>query len=413
MKHQGMIALLAISLIANGCAKKTAATAVETAAGNAAFNSAITDLNSALSELGNLLPAPTSKFAPDTAFGTKWGGDGWMAHPMCSGDQGDPLCSTPVNLKDWMGYQLEPDARRTNGSSINIFGRLNDSIQIGCAIMNLFPNIDSTTGYPANGENIEVEFTSAAASILVNNCGFAADGVPPAGSALTATVTTPADTALYDKKIVFALPAEMGGATQIFYLRMNNDVINIANAEYGQYLSRTLIAMTRAAGSKLVKVEYVSGAVDTTDSSGFELSRLFLDEANDEGAILSIQGDQQSPPNQIIYTMRGKPAAGGEVGYSARVTGYGSGNSDLNTNYSACVDVDTGAIVTDNDTDGCTGGSPVILANSSGVADLHTQALGINGDDNWANEAMSDTITVPFTGEADIFTDAAEDGAAK
>lgn len=286
-----------------------------------------------------------------------------------------------------MGYQLDPAAVRENGSSINIFGRFNSAVSVSCALMNL-ATVDSATGYPVDGAQT-ITFTAAAQTLMTSKCGFAAADVEDLnGVQISLTVTTPADTTVYDKKIVFELAAEMGGGDQVFYLRFNDSAINILSAETNENGdSRTIVALDKTTG--VLKVEYFSGGLL---SDGFNFYRLFYNEDTDEGRMFGYEGDA-ADSGGIRYTLSGKPSSGGEAALSMDLKGWGSG-ADWDKNYSACVTMADGTIATDNVLT-CAGSVTGVDIDDAGLATVYNDAFTNRTDTGWYAD-IGDTTTLSF-----------------
>jgi hypothetical protein len=392
--------------------------------GNAVFNNAISSVTASLAGVGGLMPsvafAPRARRVPRTALIESprtglagiWAGAATIAHPACSGGASDPHCqagSNQVNAKDYMGYQIDPDAERDNGSAINIFGRINSSLSIACAIMNLAPNVDASTGYPSNG-TFTVTFTSSSASVLTTYCGFSASNVPSPGESVSITTSTPADTSVYDKKMVITLDANMGGGTQTFYLRTNSSAINILSAELNSdNLSRNIIAYDRT--TRVGRAEYISGPnTIVANNGGTEFQRLYIDETNDVASMLSYSRDFNSMTvNRMSFSLVGKPAtAGSEVAVSMRAEGYGG--LGYATIYKGCVNSDTGALSGD-DTSACAGGVTGRAMDNAGitsiVSDLDTNVYNSGTDPQKLvhSSVITDTLTLSYSNNT-IFTTA-------
>jgi hypothetical protein len=156
-------------------------------------------------------------------------------------------------------------------------------------------------------------------------------------------ITNPTDNTLYDRKVVMTLPAAMGGAIQTFYMRFNDDEINIQNSEDGQYDSRTLVAYNRI--TDFLQVEYYSGQADGDSNTGgnqplLYYHRLVYDKANDQGRLVNHIGQDN---NSARFTLAGKPEAGGTLALS-----WVSDFSSTTREYQACVAAADGTIATDN-----------------------------------------------------------------
>lgn len=384
-----------------GCSKSSS-TAPAAATGNTVFNNAMTTVDTQLTAIDGVMPdtsgsdvvssafrsTGTDEAHARAAFGANWATTPALSNPRCSGGS-TTICSTAVTPKEWMSYQFDPDAVRENGSSINIFGRFKNAKQIACALMNLLP-VDAN-GYPNDG-SATVTFTTSSASLLETKCGFPPGEAPTAGLQISLTVTTPSDTTVYDKKITMALPADMGGADQVFYLRTNSTAINLLTTEYnatdGQ-ISRTIVAYDVA--TTTLRVEYLA-ANGTTTNDGFNFYRVFYDTTNDTGSMFGYEADG-ADSGGIRYALSTKPATGVEAALSMDLKGWGSGKN-WDADYKACITKSTGDIGTDN-TLTCSDATGTDIDDSS-LASVYADAFSNRASTGWVT-AITDTTTLSFT----------------
>ncbi len=422
MKCFTVFGLIALCAGLNGCAKAPAAAAAQNANG-VAFASVTT----AVSKLDTIMPDPATSLMslsidPDqvqtrtagTTLATIWPDtSAWMADPRCSGGASDVHCSTgAVGLKFYMGFLLDGNARRDNGSDISVFGRIKSALAQGCAMAVAIPNTD---GIPNVGTH-SLTFDAATNTLLTTYCNFkASDLTSMLDQTASATVTATTDTTNYDRKLVLTLPG--GGGTITTFLRLSATTFNFASFES---TSRVLMALNRTTGD--VRAEYVSRS-SSGASGGGEWHRLFYDAAADDGVVVGSSFDFQATPSRsrILFTLHGKPqTAGSTVAFSAKILGFGLTSVDgaadpavHNNNYKGCVSIDTGNISTDNSL-ACT----LTGADTAGTAastvggvfnDLMT-VVGTNGSELSGASITVETQTVPFTNATNILTAAVPHG---
>lgn len=346
------------------------------------FASALDTVSSTLEDMSKLSPVAatlmsTSDFRIMSGFGSDWT-SGSVRLPDSS--------NTSLSIKDYMGKQLDPDAMGDGGSgqefALNVFGRFDNSMMIGCALMSVGSSIDASTGYPSNG-TMTITMSSANLEIMKSKCGMSDSEATYMASQsptpeITAVVEDATDTTYYDKKITMTLPASMSGSTQYFYFRFNSSEINILNAEDGSSSdSRTLVNMDLT--SNVLKVEYYSGS--SGGGANLYLHRLYYDKDNDIGKLTTYYGGAS---DFVKYTLVGKPNAGGTFALSF--------TSDQTTDYNgqACVSVSTGSISTD-DSLACT-----LTGTAVSSASVLSDALSRLGDSSWVapSESIANTFTV-------------------
>ena len=376
-------ALSSLVVLATACGGDDAAPAADDS--NAKFSTALTTVKSTLEEVAALNPdaaATMSKVrrkslasvSPMASIGASAWDSGTVRMPDQSGDD--------VSIKEYMGKQLDPEAVGTGDGGdfqLNVFGRFNNSMMIGCALMQLAPSLDATTGYPENG-SMSITLTAENAAVLVEKCGMSqteADGMASLSPTISATVASATDTTYYDKKITMTLPDEMGGATQYFYFRFNDEEINILNAEDGDFDSRTMVNLDLA--TNILKVEYYSGG--TSDDAALYFHRLYYDKDSDIGKIATYYGNGS---DYVQYTLVGKPTAGGTFALSFK--------SDQAVDYDgqACIGVAEGTLDTD-DSLACT-----LTGTAVASATVLSDAFGRLGDADWVepSETKANTFTV-------------------
>jgi hypothetical protein len=354
-------------------------------------NSALALVSGTMDDMANLNPTASlnqssvralSDVGIFAAFGGAWTSSSAVKLP----DNSD----TSVSVKDFMGKQLDPDATGVGDGGrtfyLNVFGRFSNSMMIGCALGNLSATVDAATGYPAAGTET-MTMTAANAAILVSNCGLTQSEADyftglTTPAAITATISIPADTTYYDRKVVMALDAQMGGATQTFYFRYNADAINILNAEDGaSFDSRTVVALNRS--TNVLRVEYYSGG-----SGNLYFHRLYYDQTNDIGHLATQYG---SASQYSKYTLSGKP----NTSSATMALSFKKDQNSSVIDASACVNPSTGDIATDNSL-ACT-----LTGTDVSSATVLTDALSRVGNASWVS--TSDTLTLDYTAD-NVFT---------
>ena len=415
--HPLCLTILSLGLIAVGssCSSDKAA-APAAAAGNTQFNSAVTSMNTAFAGVGGLMPSVATAATASSVdrdgivhtlavgappvFNDYWGVTGLIAHPMCSGGASDAHCGNgvgPVDVKDFLSYQVDPDAVRDNGSAINVFGRLKGSISQVCALMNLAPSVDAN-GYPSDG-TVSVTFTTAMNSVLTTKCGFAAADLPPAGSTASFTISTPANTTYYDKK----LRLDNDDGYQNFYFRTSATAVNIQSVEVNDRgRSRSLVALDRTTGA--LRAEYLAAPNAASDGTAMEFERVYYDPTANVGAMLVYDRDYKTDPTQVnrfALTLIGKPATPtAEAAVGFRANGYG-GFVWANSIYKACFTQSTGAIPGGKDGINTCAGTTGIAANDAGPSAVMADVDGLVG--SRINDSL-ETGTPSFTSALTVYS---------
>jgi len=375
-----MLGSAALLALATGCGSDD-----ERAATPATFAGAITTVTTALNDFSKLNPASTSlQSVPGTLglFTTGGFGSDWTAAEKV---RLPDRSNTSLSIKDYMGKQLNPAAVGDDGEgrefALNVFGRFENAMMIGCALMSVGA-VDATTGYPADG-TLTISMTAANLAIMVSKCGMTqADAdymlqTPPLE--ITSTVAVPADTKYYDKKITMTLPAAMRGATQHFYLRFNATEINIFDAEDGaEFDSRTMVNMDLA--TNVLKVEYYSGG--SGDDANLYFHRLYYDKANDIGKMATYYGGSG---NYVSYTLAGKPNSAGSFALSFK------SDQAFDFDAQACVNAADGTITTGDGSLTCT-----VTGTAVADASVLTDAFARLGAAAWVtpSETIANTYTV-------------------
>jgi len=239
-----------------------------------------------------------------------------------------------ITSKVYMGHQLNSSAKSSNGSDINVFGRMKTGLGIFCAIGiaadKLSIPLDSNR-YPSDGEH-SIAFSADIKSAMNTTCGVSPDNIPD-GTVMKMTVSSIAGN--YDKKIVFDL------FNQVYLVKANSSIVNITSVEQngsGQ-ISRTVIAWDRT--TNLMRVEYVANPATAT-STGMYAYRLYFDETNDVGQIMVYEGNDSALAQSTRYVLAGKPNTGDAFSLSMKTLNVESG-----AKVEACILSANGNIETD------------------------------------------------------------------
>jgi hypothetical protein len=407
MKMNFLLLLLAVTLIS--CGKDAAedpTTTTTTDSTSNALATAVTTLVTAANKMdglqaNSLVSSSTLKRAKDISVlasfndGSEWSGGTQFT---------DERTNTSTSGKEFMGVQLNPNAARSNGSSISMFGRMKDGLGILCAIGYVL-TLDETTGYPSN-VNTAVTITSSHTTNWVSVCNMKSSDVSSmVGQNLNIQVTDPSDTTHYDKKLYFS------SFGQTYLYRSNSTEIKIYSQENNSNgIHQTLIRYDKS--SKVMRMQYISGpnsAGTHTDSKDkhIEAHRLYYDETNDKGYAISAQldfkdnsllGDGTPDATEgIRFVLAGKPnASSNKYSLSLTHTSYSSPTNDRD----ACILGSDGSIDTNgslcSDTASSLAGQTV--SNASALdAFTHTNY------DNTNYNAVVETKTLTF-GTSDYHT---------
>lgn len=367
------------------CAQKTDDAESDTEVTNA-LTSAVSTVTEAANEITNLSPSSASlesSFALETrtsasatAFSSLW-----TTSNSSIIDERDNSQTSP---KEWMGVQLSEDAKRTNGSSISMFGRLKDGLDIFCAIGVGIGSIDGGS-YPEN-DTYSITLSGDTKSGIESQCGMEIDSEME-GATVSFLVEDTSDTTYYDKKITITLP---GPSSQIYYIRSNDTSVNVATSEVNDNgMHRTVVAYDVA--SKVMKLEYISGP-DAALSNGEHVSayRLFFDETNDQGYMLTLEHNEDTTDQVTKYILAGKPQAdSAEFSLS-----FFSDAIHASNIYEACVSAQDGSI-TGTDGTYCSDSSNSLAGIS--LASSNVWDSFITNWDNSVYNSVSESTTISFT----------------
>jgi len=287
MNFKLLACALTAALFVSSCSKKAAvAPGATTSTTPASAISASTVLVNAEVEKFN-------KLSPGTAFNNNaltiasWWDDATTAG-LCD-DRND--CNSTVSGRDYVRIQLDPDAVRANGSSINVFGRLKHGLGVICALGEAVGASNFEGNYIKDGA-YKVTFTSAMSSRISSVCGMEDD---LAGETISIAVSTNSDTSVLNKKILLCWENTDSCTTaspeyfETFMYKSDETSTNIATLEDSDspgYYSRLLVKMNKVANT--IAVEYLSATTTSGEpgaSAGIEVLRLYKE--NNTGLMLS------------------------------------------------------------------------------------------------------------------------------
>jgi hypothetical protein len=204
----------------------------------------------------------------------------------------------------------------------------------------------------------------------------------------------------YDKKLTFDL------FDQAYWVKNDTTVLRVATAENSdEGYSRTLAEYNKSTG--VTRAEAIWVAAPSTTSS-MEAARIYHDEDNDEGMVLSYRGMVDASPNitdGIRYVLAGKPEAGDAFSISMRAdTQLGNSNS-----YEACVGSTDGNILTDGSR--CTASSTQLngadIAGSDAILSSWFTSYSATADsEDWGTAELTDADILSFDNMANLRTSA-------
>ena len=300
MNFKVPVLVLATILFAS-CGKKDAVVAVAVPpskpSASSPVSSATVEISSAVNTLSNLSPsAPSfSSFQAIMAGGTWW--EDKDVAKLC--DERSEGCSVSVSGRDYVTIQLNPNAARTNGSYINVFGRMKSGLGVICAVGEAMGASKFTGNYLNDGTH-KVVLTEAIEKRIGTVCGMNGgdEGGETGPTTLTVTVTPNSNKTLYEKTLsvcfgdVEVCNVGTGKLEETFMYKIEGAITNIAsfspshNSGNEHYFSRLLIKMNSTA--KTVAAEYLSATKDdkpANKSRSVEVLRLL--KKGDQGIILS------------------------------------------------------------------------------------------------------------------------------
>lgn len=415
MKTQilGLASLCLVPLLFTSCMKKQAATA--TTSTNTASTVQVNALTSAvkttqekvqaISELApgqtgvasmifrkNLnLILPAAMAALPEEFSDDWEINTPFQDPAYCGSDCSP--SYPGggyhdrSIKYWMQAHLDKNFKRGNGSSANVFGRMNDNFKMICAIGQLLNVTDG--GYPTNGA-YNLTITQAKLSAITQVCDMNVDNPNElVGTQIQMTISDSATTTFYDKKFSISLP---GGETQTLFLRNNSQFINVATSESGGHgQSRSIVSYDQV--NKKLFFEYVSAAAGASDNSMY-VYRIYHNEVSDKGHIIALEGGGNSGYQDTRFTLAGKPNSGGSIALS-----MSRSQGNVFSGKKACINLVDGSLVHDG-TLNCT--ITGVAIDDANLTTMLSSAIAKRNDTDWA--AINSEIGIGFSDEVNMYS---------
>lgn len=311
------------------------------------------------------------------SFGATWSSSAVISNPINH--------SQNITAQQYMLVQLNPNAvQADNGSSVNMFGRLKQTLGVFCAIgvaAGMSGVAVDASGYPENGTHA-VTLTAAILSQLSTQCNMDVQGVSP-GEQLALVVASASG--LYDKSL------GLDGMQQTVLVKSDANVINIASGEVhddGHSVSRAVVQWNKV--SKVLLAQYNSDpGTGHSGSGGLYAYRLYYDEAGDVSQLLTYEGPANSLANATRYSMVGKPDVGTAVSLSFQHPGINSG-----TSVDACVNASTGDLVPDGSR--CSATSTTLVGHdisTGATASMFSSFQAANGNSSWATVTNSTTIS--------------------
>jgi hypothetical protein len=297
---------------------------------------------------------------------------------------------SPVSIKEYLGQSLDSNFVNPNGATNTVFGRFRSTARMLCAIDYLIPKRDQNN-LPADG-TYALNFSVGPGTDLSNKCsGFANEPVKNFDASIT--VSTPADSSVYMKKIDF------GGINQAgmgAYITVNDKAVRIAgyevqdNGHVGR--SRTLLDYDRI--NDVVRFEYLSQQFDL--NSGVELQRIFIDGKNEKAFLLGHSGGSTGQGNiGLHFIAAGSPVDAKRQSIAVSVGVLGQQIADQE-GLNACADASNGNIISDDSLDCQVTG--IDVAGATGIAasfTVHAQPSDLD---------VSETMTPAFHDASDFAT---------
>jgi hypothetical protein len=397
MKNQGLVAVLSLLIFSLGCSKDSS-TASSTSSN--AMLSTYSNIVSQVSEVSGLLDTNlhsnvllheiiSANFLMAPAAPPLLQDD-WSV-TLNMGDDTTSSGSDFISLKDWMGHQLDPAVLNYDGGAMNVFGRLNQALAIFCALgvgSEAAGQTIDENGYLGTG-TFSLTFTSSVKTKMNTTCGVDVSGVPDNASM---TVTSTAVSGDYDRQYTFSL------FQQTYLVKNSGGIVNIASGENQQSgaVSRTIVNWNQNTGKTLV--EYVSNpGTATAGTTGLYAYRMYYDETNDDGQILTYEGSDDGI-YATRYILAGKPQTGDAFSLSIKTTQIAT--SAL---LEACVSSTTGDIVASGDGARCSASSTrTVGADVSSLDTLFTNFLGQKTQTAWGT--VSSTTALAWSSKANMLT---------
>lgn len=301
-----------------------------------------------------------------------------------------PLSNSGTSsLKQWIIDEFDENFVNSNGAKVTFAGRMSNALSMFCFL--------GLSGIPVDTTNLPIPgtYNFTLTALMLNACGESSTEL--AGTTITLTSSSPADTSVYDRKINITFPGQESCPFKI-QARINAQFINIAETEDQSCDGRdhaSLAVFTHDKTTLVSKFYYISKAFSGYPS-GFEVYRGYLNEVTDEAYVIGFYGGDDNGdttfPNGISFVTVGKPVAGGTFALSVQ-----SINNTIADNvYQGCIDSSLN-VASDNTLNCSLTGYDATNTHANVVQDLY---------DDYNSRAdifnMSETASVGFNDHTDI-----------
>ena len=328
-------------------------------------------------------------------------GDNWTNTALLSirnpENDGDSPDSPDVSLKEFMISQFDPSSVRHNGSSTNMFGRIDDALAIFCGLgMVIETDADGLPELGSQDITLDEDFVEE----FEDMCGDQIGG-DMEGAELSITVAANEDDTLFDYKVT---ASNDDGFNSSYYLRYTADEANIAALEeskHGEY--RTVILHNKA--DDIIRAEYFSASNDGSTDAPLYVYRILFNETTKSVKLAIREGG--STTDYIFYTAEGKidtddPADTFALSLSLSDTYNNAGSgTDGFEDLNACIDINAN-VDTDN-TLVCTEGDLTGSASSTVKAAIIDNVVDANGNEGCNTLSDKDTGDINFQEDGSDF----------
>ncbi len=261
-----------------------------------------------------------SSVAPLTAIGSNW----TQASGVLSFDSGN------VSLQEWFGDFFNFEYERSNGSRPTPFGKFRDLTSVLCAVGETAAK--DTDGLPTIGSQT-VTLTAA----VIDLCDI---GGVSADTPVQITVSNPGGS-IYQRQIDMNV-----GNTNRFLFGTSGSVIRLAFSEVGSPAdtsgNRVIAKLDQSSGDFMVET------ISQSNGGEYILSRVIINGSNGHARVLSHFGtDTNTHFVRFVATGTITDTTTDQVALSLAWSGY-SGGGLANGSGEACINPQTGGIVTDN-----------------------------------------------------------------